>query len=128
MIQDSDRVTWHVQLNDHAVAGHFPATTSIITPATPGALLSALLLLALQPALVIGLLPGFLSAFGPSLGSPGIGRENIQVFDTLYLVGRRFGRHSILSCLSNCFEETLVAAVSIVALLAAVVRLDYYSV
>jgi hypothetical protein len=105
-----------------------PQTALIITPATPGAFLSALLLLALQPALVIGLLPGFLSAFGPSLGSPGIGREIIQVFDALDLVGRRFGGHSILSCLSNCFVETLVAAVSIVALLATVVSLDYYSV
>jgi hypothetical protein len=127
MIQEANHVT-PIQLSDHAVVGSFPADRSIITPASSGALLSALLLLALQPALVIGLLPGSLSAFGPSVGSPEIVRLHIQVFDTLHLVGRRFGGYSMLSGLRNCFVETLVAAVSIVALLATVVGLYYYSV
>lgn len=104
-----------------------PQTASIVTPASPGRFLSALLLFALQAALVIRLLTGLLSAFGPSHGLSGGRVDDVQMFDTLHLLCRRLGGHSIMARLSDGLVQTLIAALGVVALFSTVVGLDYYS-
>jgi hypothetical protein len=88
-------------------------------------LLSALLLLALQTALVIRLLAGVLSAFGPSGTS--VEQPSLQILDALHLVRGCFVWYSGVPRLSDGFIQAFEAAVSVVALLSTVVGLDDHS-
>jgi hypothetical protein len=111
------------ELSDYyAVPGleHFPADRLVVTPDSAGALFRTLLLLALQSALVISLLPrGPYQLAGSSEEIPG----DVQVLDALRLLRGRFIGHCMVPRFYNGLVETSVAAVGIVTLFSTIVGL-----